>query len=190
MNLSDRLLAEADKEYQTKSKPALQPASQPEPEAQPKPAEPEQASQQVAAADTPPVPAKETPPSPAEKTPSTPEEAASVEVNTKEPAPIAPPVTPPTEQPETRKKGIPQMVTVVLRSLGDKERDILRMRRIYGLLISEPGPDRFAFYVIEHNRGYRLEFPSDTTALTKQIERKLEELVGGENVIIEQITIQ
>ncbi len=82
------------------------------------------------------------------------------------------------------------MLTVVMRSLGDKERDILRMRRIYGMLISDPGPDRFAFYVIERSRGYRLEFPSDTTDLSDALRQKLESLMGAENVIIEPITIQ
>lgn len=82
------------------------------------------------------------------------------------------------------------MLTVVMRSLGDKERDILRMRRVYGMLISDPGPDRFAFYVIERSRGYRLEFPSDTTHLTDDLRRKLEKLMGVENVIVEPITIQ
>ena len=66
------------------------------------------------------------------------------------------------------------MVTVVLRSMGDKERDILRMRRIYGMLISEPGDDRFAFYVIERNRGYRLEFPSDTTDFSDDLKARLD----------------
>jgi hypothetical protein len=64
------------------------------------------------------------------------------------------------------------------------------MRRVYGMLISEPGPDRFAFYVIERSRGYRLEFPSDTTNLTDAIRQKLERLIGAENVIIEPITFQ
>ena len=82
------------------------------------------------------------------------------------------------------------MLTLVMRSLGDKERDILRMRRVYGMLISDPGPDRFAFYVIERNRGYRLEFPSDTTHLTDELRRKLEQLMSAENVIVEPITIQ
>ncbi len=174
-NLSDRLLAEADKEYQTKE------SSTPE--------EPVQADKvEVPAAASPPEESAQSevqPPAPVQ------EEVSPVEVNTKEPAPILPPVSPPEATAEPRKKEVnPQMVTVVLRSLGDKERDILRLRRVYGLLISEPGPDRFAFYVIEHNRGFRLEFPSDSTALTKQLERKLEDLVGPENVIVEPITIQ
>jgi DNA polymerase-3 subunit alpha len=86
---------------------------------------------------------------------------------------------------ETRE---PQMATVVLRSMGDKARDILRMRRVYGILISDPGNDRFAFYIIERDRGYRFEFPNDTTSISKELQLRLEEVVGEGNVIIEPIT--
>jgi hypothetical protein len=95
------------------------------------------------------------------------------------------------EQPKgDKRREKKEMVTVVMRSLGDKDRDILRMRRVYGMLISEPGEDRFAFYVIESDRGYRLEFPNDTTDLTEDMLRRIEELMGKENVIVEPITIQ
>ncbi|NIV11987.1 MAG: DNA polymerase III subunit alpha, partial [Aliifodinibius sp.] len=105
----------------------------------------------------------------------------------------ASPIMPPPSEADLEDEGIKinrRMLTVVMRSLGDKERDILRMRRVYGMLISDPGPDRFAFYVIERNRGYRLEFPSDTTSLTDHLLKKLEVLMGKENIILEPITIQ
>ena len=86
------------------------------------------------------------------------------------------------------KSGNPQMVTVVLRSTGDKDRDILRMRRIYGMLISSPGNDRFAFFMIERSQGYRLEFPSDTTDFNTGLRATLEDIVGVGNVIVEPIT--
>jgi DNA polymerase-3 subunit alpha len=101
---------------------------------------------------------------------------------------VIPPALKPVVADEVRKT--PQMLTVVMRSLGDKERDILRMRRVYGMLISDPGPDRFAFYVIERSRGYRLEFPSDTTSLNDDLRARLEKLMGKENIILEPITIQ
>jgi DNA polymerase-3 subunit alpha len=101
------------------------------------------------------------PPSPPEKGMSTPEEASES-----------------------------QMATIVLRSTGDKARDILRLRRVYGILISEPGNDRFAFYVIERDRGYRFEFPNDTTSISKELQIRLENVVGDGNVIVEPITFQ
>ena len=58
------------------------------------------------------------------------------------------------------------------------------------MLISYPGNDRFAFYVIERNRGYRLEFPNDTTNINGELRSRLENLISIENVIIEPITFQ
>ncbi len=110
------------------------------------------------------------------------------EITTEPVPPVA--AGPQVTQPVGEAKRPPQMLTVVMRSLGDKERDILRMRRVYGMLISDPGPDRFAFYLIERNRGYRLEFPSDSTLLSDALRRRLEELIGVENVIVEPITLQ
>ncbi|MBN2046113.1 MAG: DNA polymerase III subunit alpha [Anaerolineales bacterium] len=101
-----------------------------------------------------------------------------------------PPIMPPEVDIGQERKGNRRMLTAVMRSIGDKERDILRMRRVYGMLISEPGPDRFAFYVIERSRGYRLEFPSDSTNLSDALRQKLEKLLGAENVIVEPITYQ
>jgi DNA polymerase-3 subunit alpha len=93
----------------------------------------------------------------------------------------------PVDGDETRE---PQMITIVLRAMGDKPRDILRMRRIYGMLISYPGNDRFAFYVIERDRGYRFEFPNDTTSFSDELLARLEDVVGEGNVIFEPITYQ
>ncbi len=41
------------------------------------------------------------------------------------------------------------MLTVVLRSTGDKTRDVLRIRRIHGVVSTNPGNDRFAIHVFE-----------------------------------------
>jgi DNA polymerase-3 subunit alpha len=106
-------------------------------------------------------------------------------------APLPPPLLPEVQRPPlARGDAPPQMVTVVLRSSGDRARDILRMRRIHGMLISYPGHDRFAIYVIERKRGYRLEFPNDTTALHDELRARLESLVGAENVKVEPILFQ
>ena len=86
--------------------------------------------------------------------------------------------------------GEAKMITIVLRARGDKARDILRMRRIYGMLISYPGNDRFAFYVVERDSGYRFEFPNDTTSFSDELLTRLEDLVGVGNVIVESITYQ
>ena len=82
------------------------------------------------------------------------------------------------------------MITVVVRTIGDKTRDVLRMRRIHGTVMSYPGNDRFAFYVYERGRGYLVEFPNFTTGYCPELISKLNLLVGPENVRVEPITFQ
>jgi DNA polymerase III subunit alpha len=82
------------------------------------------------------------------------------------------------------------MITVILRSTGDKTRDVLRVRRIHGLATSYPGKDRFALKVYERNRGYLVEFPNLTTLYCPDLISTLQLLVGQENVHVEPITFQ
>jgi len=44
--------------------------------------------------------------------------------------------------------------------------------------------------VIERERGYRIEFPNDTTHISSDMIARIEAIVGKENVIIEEITFQ
>jgi DNA polymerase III subunit alpha len=81
------------------------------------------------------------------------------------------------------------MITVVMRSCGDKVRDNLRLRKAFGVLFSYPGNDRFAFLVYERNRGFRVEFPNFSTGLCPELIARLNELVGAENISVETITI-
>jgi DNA polymerase-3 subunit alpha len=83
----------------------------------------------------------------------------------------------------------PRMVTIYLRSKGDKARDILAIRRVHGALISYPGADRFAFYVFEGRSGYLLDFPNDTTDLNEGLQARLEEMVGANNLRVEPILL-
>ncbi len=82
------------------------------------------------------------------------------------------------------------MITVLLRATGDKTRDVLRMRRIYGIASAYPGDDRLAFQVFERGRGYLVEFPNFTTGICSDLIAKLQFLVGSENVRVEAITFQ
>jgi DNA polymerase-3 subunit alpha len=81
------------------------------------------------------------------------------------------------------------MITVVLRSTGDKTRDVLRLRRIHGIITSYPGNDRFSFHVFERGRGYLLEFPNFTAGYCPELMHRLTSLVGPENVRAEPIPI-
>jgi hypothetical protein len=82
------------------------------------------------------------------------------------------------------------MITVVLRATGDKTRDVLRLRRIHGTIMSFPGVDRFAFQVYERGRGYLVEFPNFTTGMCNELVAKLNQLVGPDNVRVDPITFQ
>ena len=82
------------------------------------------------------------------------------------------------------------MITVILRPRRDQARNKLLLRRIFGLMISYPGEDRFSFHIFERGRGYLLEYPNFTTGLNPELVAQLHDLVGPENVRIETITFQ
>jgi DNA polymerase-3 subunit alpha len=83
-----------------------------------------------------------------------------------------------------------QMLTLILRSSGDRERDARRLRRVHGLLTSSPGQDRFAFRIFEASRSYYLEFPNSTTGYTPELHRQLLQLLGTGSVLVEPLRIQ
>jgi hypothetical protein len=83
-----------------------------------------------------------------------------------------------------------RMVTITMRTCGDKVRDNLRLRQVFGVLFSYPGNDRFAFIVYERGRGYRIEFPNFTTGLCSELTARLVQMVGNENLRIEPLLIQ
>jgi hypothetical protein len=99
------------------------------------------------------------------------------------PKPIVPP------KPPISNTSLPiKMVTVHIDGSGDHARDILRIRRIYGMLISYPGNDRFTFQVTERQRSHMLEFPNDTTGINEELQSRLFDLLGSEKVRVEEIT--
>lgn len=94
---------------------------------------------------------------------------------------IVPPVT-------TAVRETNYMITVVLHASKDKARDVLRIRRLHGTIMSYPGTDRFAFHVFEQGKGYLLEFPNDTTGVCPELVSRLQDMVGNESVRVEPIT--
>lgn len=82
------------------------------------------------------------------------------------------------------------MITIVLRSSGDKVRDNVRIRQIYGTLITYPGQDRFAFHVFERSRGYLIEFPNFTTGLCPELLHRLRAFIPADYIRVEQLRIQ
>jgi DNA polymerase-3 subunit alpha len=84
----------------------------------------------------------------------------------------------------------PRMVKVILRANGNKEREVLRLKRVLGVLRSCPGRDRFALMVFEKGSYFLVEFPNDTTGYSPDLHRRLADLVGEENLQVEFLTIQ
>jgi len=93
----------------------------------------------------------------------------------------------PSTSPESDKV---KMVTIILRSSQDKVRDNLRIRQIYGTLITYPGKDRFAFHVFERSRGYLIEFPNFTTRVCPELISRLKTFIPADEVRVEDITFQ
>jgi hypothetical protein len=99
-------------------------------------------------------------------------------------------LVPPRSMDETESGNAVRMLTVVLRSSGDKMRDVLRLRRIHGMISSYPGDDRFAVHVYERGHGYLLEFPNYTCGATRELIERLTGMLGVDNVKVETITFQ
>ena len=158
---------------------AKPPVSVPE-DRQPKPVEPLAAAGKPAEAPAESVTPKAAPP-PAVKIESTPPVGSGLRY-------LVPPLPP--EGIPAEESGEIRMVKVILRSSGDRERDVQRLKRVYGILRAEPGKDRFAFYVFEGNNRVLLEFPNDTTGITPRLLKELTETVGEGNVMLETIPIQ
>ena len=83
-----------------------------------------------------------------------------------------------------------KMITIILRSGQDKVRDNLRIRQIYGTLITYPGKDRFAFHVFERSRGYLIEFPNFTTQVCPELLSRLKSFIPADQLRVEEITFQ
>jgi DNA polymerase-3 subunit alpha len=83
-----------------------------------------------------------------------------------------------------------RMVSLILRSTGDRKRDALRMRRVHGLLTSYPGADRFAFEVYEASRRYHVEFPNSTTGYCTELHTQLARLLGEGTIHVTPFRVQ
>lgn len=87
-------------------------------------------------------------------------------------------------------RGELRMISIVLRSTGDRQRDIRRLKSAQGLLLSHPGKDHFAFQIIEDGKLSSIEFPNNTTGISQELINKLADLVGNDNIRVDQILIQ
>lgn len=102
---------------------------------------------------------------------------------------VKPPVIYPPRVMNTRSsdKNQVHLVTITLKPSGARERDVRRMKRVHGLLNSYPGRDRFCFLIYERGFRHLLDFPNDTTSANHELLNQLSELVGRENIQVENI---
>jgi DNA polymerase-3 subunit alpha len=92
----------------------------------------------------------------------------------------APPKAEPLPHPDQQ----PRCIYITLDSCGDKNQDVLKLRRIHDILISRPGRDKFAFRIHENGRVFQIDFPNLTTGLTETLISKLEGSMGAHNIDI------
>jgi DNA polymerase III subunit alpha len=81
----------------------------------------------------------------------------------------------------------PRCIYITLDSCGDKNKDVLKLRRIHDILVSRPGRDKFTFRVCENGWIYEIDFPNTTTGLTETLISKLEGMMGAHNIDIAQL---
>jgi DNA polymerase-3 subunit alpha len=107
---------------------------------------------------------------------------------------VLPPTLAPIARPlldEPKDDGLPaRLITIFLRPSDDNDRDRRRIKNVYGILISQPGKDRFQFQVFENGRGHLLDFPNDTTRISPDLLGRLKKLMGEETWRVEEITYQ
>jgi DNA polymerase-3 subunit alpha len=107
-----------------------------------------------------------------------------------QPAPALPSLYVPLARAEKDKEHAPKQITVMLRSMGDRDRDKRRILTLHGTLISFHGIDRFSFQIFESGKGYLIDFPNDTTRVCPELLARLQKLVGEDSWRVEDITFQ
>lgn len=130
---------------------------------------------------------------PKPQTAASPPQAAATQQTTPLPAEEERPkliVPPPKPASEAREERPAQMLSITLKANGDRIRDQLKIQRIFGLLITHPGNDHFAFYVFEGSKSYLVEFPNYTTHVHDELLAALQEISGVESVQVEPIIYQ
>lgn len=96
-------------------------------------------------------------------------------------------LVPPASETEVQER---RLLRVILRSCGDKRRDVLRLQRIHGIIVSYPGQDRFAFQMEEEGRFFLVEFPNSSCGVCEELLERVAALVGHENVLVERLSFR
>jgi len=83
-------------------------------------------------------------------------------------------------------RGSPIHLHITIPRTGDSQSVVKRLGRVYELLQSHPGDDRFSLYVENGGRGrVQIDFPNDTTRHSLGLEQELRSLLGAGTIRVE-----
>ena len=75
-------------------------------------------------------------------------------------------------------------LVINISSCGELEKDLRRIRNIYGYLCSHPGDGHFAFHIAERDSVFALDFPNDRVELSQTLMEGLGKLIGIDDRLI------
>ena len=82
-----------------------------------------------------------------------------------------------------------QMLTVVIRSTGEKDRDVRRLSRLLGMLSSCPGEDRVVLRIFEDGEEYLMEFPNISISICDDLLNRIVGIIGSDEFRIENVDL-
>jgi hypothetical protein len=88
---------------------------------------------------------------------------------------------PPGEQP--REDRAPRIISVLLVTSDDGEKDRRKLQHIHNTLVSYPGVDRFRIVVVRGDDKKPISFPKQTTNICAALEKALADIVGSPDLI-------
>jgi DNA polymerase-3 subunit alpha len=110
-------------------------------------------------------------------------------VRVERPAPRRVPAAPPPPPPPSSPAETPvsaRTVRVILNRSGQQERDVEKLRRVYGLLVEHPGPDAFFIKLVGGPAGaVELAFPNEKTRYSPELLHQLTAMLGPDSVQLE-----
>ncbi len=82
----------------------------------------------------------------------------------------------------------PKRIVVTLHPTGDVEKDRLRVKRVYDVFVSHPGPDRFALVVFEPDgRHFELDFFNQTTHDCDELRKRLYNFITPDVIDVQSL---
>jgi DNA polymerase-3 subunit alpha len=78
-----------------------------------------------------------------------------------------------------------RLLEINLHCSGDREQDVLLMKKVYQILEQRPGPDRFLFNIISDKGRVQLDFPNATTRFEPELENVLRAALGDDALYVQ-----